>query len=93
MNTVLVVLAVLGIGAIVISAYVFAATARRYVSEEDKSPVTVDTGTSDQETRLYVVRSDVDRRANAETARFPMMINGVVVEQERRTGERRTHAG
>jgi len=93
MNTVLVVLAVLGIGAIVISAYVFAASARRYVSEDESAKTDAEPTETDELSRLYVVRSSSDRRNTDQAAQFPLQVGASVIQQERRARERRTING
>ena len=82
MNTVLIILGVLGLGAIVISAYVFAAAARKYVSHNHDE---------NQETHAppsrapIVQRSSTDRRSSSgESIVFPLTVNSVLIQQDRR---------
>jgi hypothetical protein len=84
MDVVLITLAVLGVGAMVISAYVFMVAARTYVSE-DASP----RGKSAAFNR--VVRSANDRRSGASVS-FPLMVNGILIEHDRRCSPDRRKA-
>ena len=82
MNTVLLILGILGIGAILIAAYVFTVAARNYVSDGQSA-----TGANDEESanRLYVVRSNQDRRMHTGHLEFPLTLpSGEVVEFDRR---------
>ena len=80
MDIVLIILGILGLGAIVISAYVFAAAARKYVSHNH-----------DENTKTYappskahfIQRRPTDRRSNKPIA-FPLTVNSVVIQQDRR---------
>ncbi len=81
MDTVLIVLGVLGLGAIVISAYVFTVAARTYVSAEEdvhRRPAKLnDSG------KPWVNRATGDRRSG-KPVQFPLTINGVVIPEDRR---------
>jgi hypothetical protein len=92
MNTVLIILAILGVGAILISAYVFAIAARRYVSEAEDEAAHMEPAPPQTE-RLRVVRSGADRRQSSEPASFPLIVDGIVVQQERRHIPDRRAAG
>ncbi|MEM9253865.1 MAG: hypothetical protein AAGA91_00375 [Pseudomonadota bacterium] len=80
MDAILVAIGVLGIGAIVVSAWVFMVAARNYVSEdngrlrrrEDGSPA-----------RDLIERSTSDRRSGHPVS-FPLMVNGILIEKDRR---------
>ena len=91
MNIVLLILGILGIGAILIAAYVFTVAARNYVSDEDAETDLVDEA---EENRLYVVRSNSDRRQFSGEIRFPLELpTGEVVSFDRRsTPDRRATA-
>ena len=82
MDTVLIILGILGLGAVVIAAYVFTVSARSYVSEsahhENKR------GLSPSNMPMRVERSDNDRRRVQNTPTFPMTVNGVLIEKDRR---------
>lgn len=88
MNTVLLILGILGIGAILIAAYVFTVAARNYVSDANSSLELKD---EEEEDRLYVVRSSQDRRQFTGKADFPLTLpTGEVIQFDRRTvGDRR----
>jgi hypothetical protein len=83
METVLLILGVLGFGAVVIAVYVFTTAARDYVSNTHYEPRAEDT---DDHERLYVVRSQVDRRqTRAANLEFPLrMASGETIAMDRR---------
>ncbi len=86
MDTILLILGVLGFGAIVISIYVFMVAARNYVSNtrehEKLDGISVEKG--------FIERSLSDRRRNSRLD-FPMTVNGMLIPMERRsTLERRS---
>jgi len=81
MDVVLIILGVLGLGAIIIAAYVFTVAARNYVSNEHKHHAK-DTPFSPT-TRQRTLRSPTDRRSGRPVV-FPLNVNGVLVPQERR---------
>ena len=82
MDVVLIILGVLGFGAIVIAAYVFTVAARTYVSAEDNLQRKNHAPPAD---KPFVERSPRDRRSGSgETARFPLTVNGEVVTKDRR---------
>ncbi len=89
MDVVLIILGILGFGAIVISAYVFTVAARNYVSDE------TDLGTGEPEDPArdgFVSRSGRDRRRRV-AVQFPIAVNSVVITRERRQiPERRSAA-
>ncbi|MAT91608.1 MAG: hypothetical protein CME59_03315 [Halioglobus sp.] len=77
MDVVLITLGVLGIGAIIVSAYVFMVAARNYVSDE-----TAPRGPDGHPLRQRVERGG-DRRSG-EAVSFPLMVNGILIEKDRR---------
>ena len=79
MNSILIILGVLGIAAVLVAFYVFVVAARVYVSDE--LPQTA--------RRSWIERSNRDRRrGNAE--KFPLTVDGLLVEADRRmTADRR----
>jgi hypothetical protein len=93
MNTVLIVLGVLGVGAILISAYVFTVAARNYVS--DSSDASNDGSYQADDQLLYIVRSNTDRRSDKARASFPMTLPGgqIIQMDRRREPERRVSNG
>lgn len=83
MDTVLIVLGIIGLGAIIIAAYVFTVAARHYVSDDDLEM----NGASP--TRAFgnsqVSRNSVDRRSGRPVT-FPLNVNGVMIPEDRRKG-------
>jgi len=79
MDTVLLILGVLGSGAVVISAYVFMVAARNYVSESTTDEIQI-AATS---TRPFIERKPHDRRVRS-LIDFPMTVNGMLIPIERR---------
>lgn len=80
MDVVLIILGVLGIGAIVISAYVFTVAARNYVSADEKhhrNPA------STRNASQMVQRSPGDRRSG-QRVQFPLTVNGMLILDDRR---------
>jgi hypothetical protein len=77
MDAVLIILGVLGFGAIVVSAYVFTVAARNYVSDEDRPYA------NGRPERVLVERSPVDRRSGRPVT-FPLTVNGILITQDRR---------
>ena len=79
MDTVLLVLGILGFGAIVVAAYVFTVAARNYVSDHDDATKTA-ASSSD---RIFIERNQRSRRQHGQVV-FPITVNGVVIPQDRR---------
>lgn len=80
MEVVLITLGVLGLGAIVVSAYVFMVAARNYVSYE----ATPYRGAPTAGMREgWVARSPGDRRSGRPVT-FPLMVNGILIDRDRR---------
>jgi hypothetical protein len=91
MDTVLIILGVLGLGAMVIAAYVFTAAARKYVSNNNHQDRRG--GAVPSENPPQISRSGTDRRQQALVQPFPITVNGVLVEEDRRhTPDRRLAA-
>jgi len=80
MEIVLIVLGILGFGAIVIAAYVFTVAARNYVSEDTHIPHSERTV---RRREGFVTRDPKDRRRGA-SVEFPLTVNSVVIPQDRR---------
>lgn len=76
MDTVLIVIGILGFGAVVIATYVFTMSARNYVLENNGSTVKTNP------TR-YIARSPRERRTIKQEV-FPFTVNGVLVAKDRR---------
>ena len=81
MDVILIILGVLGVGAIVISAYVFTVAARNYVSSDIPAPQSAG-GPFHRED--LVIRDPKDRRRGV-PVKFPMTVNSVVITRDRRT--------
>ena len=80
MDVVLIILGVLGFGAIVISTYVFTVAARNYVSDDhDKYRK------KRNQSNPYnqIARSLTDRRSN-QIVEFPLTVNGILITHDRR---------
>jgi hypothetical protein len=88
MDVVLIILGVLGFGAIVIAAYVFTVAARNYVSDETDD----ETGEPRAlDTKGFVVRNGTDRRRGV-AVQFPITVNSVVITHDRRRQPERRSA-
>lgn len=87
MDTILTIIAVLGLGALLISAFIFAMAARRFVSDDHHSEAhrPVLSG--------YKPRTREDRRQNPAPKLFPVTINGRYIAEDRRAGGDRRHMG
>lgn len=77
MDMTLTIIALLGLGALVISVYIFAVAARQFVSDDEEPD-------RRQEPRDGVGRRQGDRRQSSEPITFPTIINGVLVREDRR---------
>ena len=88
MDVVLIILGILGFGAILISAYIFTVAARNYVSDDhQKYP-----SNTAQAKHDMVARSPSDRRSD-QAVTFPLTVNGMLITHDRRhTPERRRAA-
>lgn len=80
MNLVLMIIAVLGLGALLISVVIFTLAARRYVSDEDPEPhgLVTDNG------RDHRSRNSDDRRQSLPPTIFPLTVNGQLIPEDRR---------
>ena len=90
MDVVLIILGVLGFGAIVIAAYVFTVAARNYVSDEEEAfhPERQQPPQANKQ----VARQAIDRRRGTPVS-FPLIINDVKIPRDRRTSpDRRLNA-
>ncbi len=81
MDVVLIVLGVLGVGAVVVSTYVFTVAARTYVSDEHRRPH--GTGNESQP-RQQVARNPKDRRSGRPVT-FPLTVNSILIANDRRS--------
>jgi hypothetical protein len=83
MDMVLIILGTLGLGAIIISTYVFTVAARSYVSEDNRR---YGGRTGEDTPHTLVPRNPIDRRG-ARPVTFPLTVNGILI-----TNDRRSHA-
>ena len=89
MEVVLIILGVLGLGAIVISTYVFTVAARSYVSEDTWRH---GSGHGEAARPKLVARNPVNRRS-ARPVTFPLTVNGILITHDRRLLPDRRKAG
>lgn len=87
MDIILTIIAVLGLGALLISVFIFAIAARRFVSDEAIPD------TASGSTATYKPRTREDRRQQAAPHVFPININGRTIAYDRRTGADRRDMG
>jgi hypothetical protein len=80
MDVVLIVLGILGFGAIMIAAYVFTVAARTYVSDDTRAP---DGESTPSRREGFLARDPWDRRRGIPTE-FPLTVNSVVITRDRR---------
>ena len=80
MDVVLIILGILGFGAILISTYVFTVAARSYVSDDLRSNQGNPSGSREQG---MVARNPVDRRSRGPVT-FPLNVNGILIANDRR---------
>jgi hypothetical protein len=80
MDVILITLGIMGIGAIVISAYVFMVAARNYVSDEHMA---IRGNPKKSTPRPLFARSSTDRRTGRPVT-FPLAVNGILISQDRR---------
>lgn len=97
MDTLLAVIAFLGLGALLIAAFVFASAARRYVGGGSARDSAREQAQDNREAGdpgpprdpQWHRRSRDDRRRNTEPVRFPILVDGQLISADRRRGERR----
>ena len=92
MDTLLTIIAILGLGALVISAYVFISAAKRYVTGEDLNAEIKAMESDLSPYRHWVDRADSDRRKNTQPVLFPISVNGELVTEDRRVNPDRRRA-
>jgi hypothetical protein len=80
MNMVLGILGILGLGAMLIAAYVFTVSARNYVSESDPT-----TPSNSRLTAAKRIKRRATDRREKEARSFPITVNGLLIEADRRT--------
>jgi hypothetical protein len=89
MDTLLIIIAILGMGALFIALYVFAMAAKRYVTGEDLRAEMQALESDLSPYRHWVDRDRPDRRTHKGAVVFPITVNGVLIREDRRQGERR----
>jgi hypothetical protein len=89
MDVVLVILGVMGFGAVAVSTYVFIVAARNYVSEDRRR---YRGGSGELAQTRMIKRSTVDRRSGRPVT-FPLAVNGILVALDRRSQSDRRMAG
>ena len=87
MDVILISLGVLGLGAIIVSTYVFMVAARNYVSDDSGQHP----DNADRTPRPFVERSGRDRRSSQHVT-FPLIVNGILIERDRRVNPDRRQA-
>ncbi|HAN28542.1 MAG TPA: hypothetical protein DCP75_12625 [Haliea salexigens] len=80
MNTVLTIIAILGLGALLVSVVLFTMAARRYVSDDEPEQISLVPNTG----RDHQPRSRGDRRQTNAPTLFPITVNGELITRERR---------
>lgn len=93
MDIFLTVIGVLGIGALLIAAAVFIAAARRYVSgDEHREKENALASDLSPYRRSWVERSNCERRRQQSADSFPLHIDNMLIEHDRRMNTDRRHA-
>ncbi|EED33979.1 hypothetical protein NOR53_801 [gamma proteobacterium NOR5-3] len=84
MDVVLNIIGILGLGALIIAAWVFASAAKRYVTGQDLKEEMEAMESDLSPYRHWKDRSGSDRRKNDRSSFFPLVINGIKIEHDRR---------
>lgn len=84
MDELLTIIGVLGLGALLIAAVVFASAAKRFVTGEDLLEDMEAMQSDLSPYKNWQNRASQDRRKNHDDNVFPMSVNGVVIEEDRR---------
>ncbi|WOJ95080.1 hypothetical protein R0135_07880 [Congregibacter variabilis] len=82
----------LGLGALIIAAWVFASSAKRYITGEDLQDEMKAMESDLSPYRHWKDRSDSDRRKQDPANVFPLIINGMEIKEDRRVHRDRRHA-
>ena len=80
MDVILIILGIMGLGAIVISAYVFMVAARNYVSEDQAAF----RGKMDEPAQRPLVERNTADRRSGRSVNFPLAVNGILITLDRR---------
>ncbi len=89
MDMVLIILGLLGLGAVVVSTYVFTVAARTYVSDDHQH---LRENSSQRQPRERVTRDSVDRRSGRPVT-FPLTVNSILITNDRRSPHDRRMTG
>lgn len=81
MDLVLIILGLLGLGAVVVSTYVFTVAARTYISDDNQH---LRQNASQSQPRERVARRPVDRRSGRPVT-FPLTVNSILITNDRRS--------
>ena len=87
MDTVLIILGILGLGAMLIAAYVFTVSARSSASKDQLRRNRMNEVPKPEQQSIE--RGDIDRRRKPDTSSFPITVEEVVIKEERRHGQER----
>lgn len=87
MEAILTLVGVLGLGALLISVYVFAVAARKFVSDEQKNVRQLSSQSASNDS--WIPRDCQDRRQSRTRVQFPLRVEGQLVLHDRRKGDRR----
>jgi hypothetical protein len=80
MDVILIILGLSGLGAVVVSTYVFTVAARTYVSDDHEQ---LRRSSADKQPREQVERKPGDRRSGRPVA-FPLTVNSILIANDRR---------
>lgn len=92
MDTVLTVIGILGLGALIIAAWVFVSAAKRYVTGEDLREEMEAMQSDLSPYKHWVDRSKKDRRKDSNSVHFPITIDGMLIKEDRRQHSDRRRA-
>jgi len=87
MEALLTLVGILGLGALLISVYVFSVAARKFVSDDEKNKLQFSNSSASNDG--WIPRTREDRRQNRKSVQFPIRVNGELVQHDRRKGDRR----
>jgi hypothetical protein len=90
-DALLTVIGILGLGALLIAVWVFASAAKRYVSGEN-ARAEIEALQSDLSPYRPWVERDTSDRRKTPTNVFPIMVNGMMIEADRRKSPERRRA-
>lgn len=91
MDVLLNIVGFLGLGALIIAAWVFGSAAKRYITGEDLKEEMEAMESDLSPYRHWKDRSGSDRRKKDRTSIFPLNINGMEIKEDRRVHQDRRH--